>query len=71
MLRRLAHWRSLPRKITAQVALLRQDPEQVGRNLAQFTNPALFEQRLLDVMHATPMHVHYTPEADRAAPERA
>ncbi len=45
------------------VRLLRRDPERLARNVLQFTNPALFEQRLLDVLHATPMHVRYDPSA--------
>ncbi len=30
--------------------------------LTQFTNPDLFEQRLLDVLHAVPMHVQFVPD---------
>ncbi len=29
----------------------------------QVTNPALFEQRLLDVLNTAPMHIHYVAEA--------
>ncbi len=37
--------------------MLRADPELLGRNLAQITNPQLFENRLLDMFNAQPMHV--------------
>lgn len=40
-----------------------QDPERAGRNLMQFTNPALFETRLVDVVNATPMHIRREPAA--------
>ena len=46
-------------KMSINVRLLRSDPERLARNVLQFTNPALFEQRLLDVLHATPMHIRY------------
>jgi hypothetical protein len=42
---------------------LRRDPERLGRNLTQFTNPRLFEQRLIDVLDAVPMHVNVDPAA--------
>ena len=51
----------LPGKIGAHLALLRRDPERFGRNLLQVTNPALFEERLLDVMDAVPMHICIDP----------
>lgn len=53
----------LPGKVSAQLRLLRRDPEAFGRNLLQFTNSALFEQRLLDVMNAVPMHVRVEHDA--------
>lgn len=62
MLRRLDQVRALPRKLGANLALLRRDPEQLARNLLQFTNPALFEERLVDVMHTVPMHVRFSAQ---------
>ena len=47
------------KKVSVNVRLLRSDPERLAKNVLQFTNPALFEQRLLDVLHATPMNVCY------------
>jgi hypothetical protein len=49
--------RRLPGKIAGSLRLLRSDPEALAHNLLQFTHPALFERRLIDVMHAVPMHV--------------
>lgn len=57
----LAHVRRLIKKLSINVSLLRNDPERLAKNVLQFTNPALFEQRLVDVLHATPMLVHYRP----------
>jgi len=54
--------RHLVQKIGANLRLARRDPEQFGRNLAQFTNPELFERRLMDVIHTTPMHVRYSDQ---------
>ena len=62
MLQRLDQVRGLPRKLAANLALLRRDPEQLARNLLQFTNPALFEERLVDVMHTSPMHVRFSAQ---------
>lgn len=45
--------------------MLRSDPERLAKNVLQYTNPALFEQRLLDVLHAKPMHVQYSPASAR------
>ncbi len=58
----------LPGKIAGSIRLLRRDPETLGRNLLQFTDPAQFEARLVDVMHAVPMHVRV--DAAAAAPPR-
>lgn len=56
----------IPRKIGAHLRLLRDDPEKFAANLLQFTNPARFHERLLDVQTATPMHVRIDPvQADR------
>ena len=63
MLERLKRLGRIPTKIISNAKLLRRDPERFGRNLMQVTNPALFEQRLLDVHNAVPMHVHYLAEA--------
>jgi len=49
------------RKVGDHLALLRHDPERFGRNLMQFTNRKLFEQRLVDVLDAVPMHVAVDP----------
>ncbi len=57
----------LARKILAQLALMRRDPERFARNVLQFTHPALFEERLIDIMNAVPMHVRIDP-ARAAAP---
>ena len=48
---------ALGRKAADHLTLLRRDPERFGRNLLQFTNPALFETRLIDIANPTPMHV--------------
>lgn len=45
------------RKASAHWKLLRNDPERFARNLLQFTNQDLFEQRLIDVLDPVPMHV--------------
>jgi hypothetical protein len=63
-LRRLTR---LPGKIARHLALLRQDPEKFGFNLLQFTNPALFEQRLVDIAQTGPLHLCVDP-ALRAVP---
>jgi hypothetical protein len=49
--------RGMPRKAAEHLRLLRRDPERFGHNLLQFTSPALFEQRLIDVLDAVPMHI--------------
>ena len=54
------HFQHFLRKVSGNVRLLRSDPERLAKNVLQFTNPALFEQRLLDVLHASPMHVRYS-----------
>lgn len=53
--------RRLPSRLAGQWALMRRDPERFGHNLLQFTDPMLFEQRLLDVMNAVPMQVRVLP----------
>ena len=55
---------ALPRKIRAHLALLRRDPEKFGRNIMQFTHPALFQERLLGLLDAVPMHVLVDPALD-------
>lgn len=57
MLRYIRSVGTLRRKVGDHLSLLRHDPERFGRNLLQFTNPALFEQRLVDVLDAVPMHI--------------
>jgi len=49
------------KKIGGQISLLRADPERFARNLTQFTHPALFAERLVDVQHVVPMHVRVEP----------
>jgi hypothetical protein len=53
--------RALPARLLGQLSLLRRDPERFGRNMLQFTDPGLFEQRLIDVMNPQPMHVTVAP----------
>jgi hypothetical protein len=56
----------LLRKIAAQASLMRQDPERFARNVMQLTHPALFEERLSDILNAVPMYVRVDPAlADR------
>lgn len=61
----LGRFQRVSEKVSRNVKLLRSDPERLAKNVLQFTNPALFEQRLLDVLHATPMHVQYSPDPAR------
>jgi len=49
--------RRLSAKIRGQLALLRADPEKFARNLMQVTHKSLFNERLIDVLDAVPMHV--------------
>jgi len=58
MLNRL---RRLPAKVATHLRLLRHDPEQFGRNLLQFTDPAGFEARLIDILDQPPLHVQVAP----------
>jgi hypothetical protein len=51
--------------VAEHLRLLRRDPERFGRNLLQFTDPSLFEERLIDVMDAVPMHVAIDPSISR------
>jgi hypothetical protein len=44
-------------RAAAQLRLLRQDPEQLGRNLLQYTNPEKFEARLVDILAQPPLQV--------------
>jgi hypothetical protein len=53
----LSRLRRLPAKAATHLRLLRDDPEAFGRNLSQFTDPARFEERLIDVLHQPPLHV--------------
>jgi hypothetical protein len=63
VLRHIWPLRALPRKAVEHLGLLRRDPERFGRNLLQFTDPELFQQRLIDVLDAVPMHVTVNPAA--------
>ena len=49
------------RKIGAHLRLLRHDPEAFGANLLQFTDPARFQAKILDVMTAAPLHARIDP----------
>ena len=66
MLRFIRRVGALPRKVAEHSSLLIRDTERFGRNLLQFTNPKLFEQRLVDVLDAVPMHVSVDPSAPGA-----
>ena len=57
---------TLAEKISGHARLLRDDPERFARNVLQFTHPGLFEQRLVDVLGTTPMHVRYDAGAPAA-----
>lgn len=57
----------LARKVASHLSLLKRDPERFGRNLLQVTNPELFEQRLVDVLDAVPMHITIDPALRRPA----
>ena len=59
MLDHLMKLARLPRKLMGQAKLLRADPERFARNLMQSTHPDLFQQRLIDLVNAVPMHVRY------------
>ena len=52
------------RKLLGAARTLRKDPETFARNLLQYTDPGAFEARLVDVMHATPMHFRFDPYLD-------
>lgn len=53
----LSRIRRIPTKIAAHLRLLRDDPERFGRNVLQYTDPAQFEARLIDILHQPPLHV--------------
>ena len=44
-------------KIRTHLVLLRKDPERFGKNILQYTNKPLFEERLVEIMNAVPMYV--------------
>jgi hypothetical protein len=58
---RMGRYAALPRKVMGHLRLLRDDPAKFGHNLTQFTDPALFERRLIDIMNPMPMHVRIDP----------
>ena len=62
----LSRLHKLAEKLRGQARLLRGDPERFARNVLQFTNPGLFEQRLVDVLGTKPMHVRYDASAPAA-----
>jgi hypothetical protein len=49
--------RRFPAKAMAHLRLLRDNPEQFGRNVSQWTDPAGFEAKLIDVLDQPPLHV--------------
>lgn len=49
--------RRISTKTITHLRLLRDDPEQFGRNLLQYTNPSAFEARLVDIQNQPPLHV--------------
>ncbi len=53
-------------RAAAQLRLLRRDPERLGRNLLQYTNPAAFEARLVDILAQPPLQVSLRPGAPPA-----
>ena len=55
----------LPARIAGNLKLLWRDPERFARNITQVTHPALFEQRLIDILNTAPMHVRFEPDAAR------
>ena len=59
MQRQLGSMLSLPRRLLGNLALLRRDPVRFAGNLLQLTNPALFEERLIDLLYDVPMHVRF------------
>ncbi len=52
------------RKLAGAFRTLRKDPETFARNLVQYTDPAAFENRLIDVMHPTAMRVRIAADQD-------
>src|SRR5262249_17966930 len=58
----------LLRRVRNHLRLLRDDPEKFAANLLQFTNPARFQERLVDILTAAPLHVRVDPgSSDRPA----
>jgi hypothetical protein len=50
---------ALPAKIVRHLRLLRDDPERFAANLLQFTNPQRFQEKLIDITTASPLHVRF------------
>jgi O-antigen biosynthesis protein len=53
----MASPQSILHKLHSHLRLLKDDPEKFGFNLLQFSNPQRFQDKLLDVLRAPPMHV--------------
>jgi len=53
--------RRLSTKVATHLRLLRDDPEQFGRNLLQYTDPARFEAKLIDILDQPPLHIRIEP----------
>jgi O-antigen biosynthesis protein len=54
----------LSRKIVRHLKLLRDDPERFAANLLQFTNPRRFQEKLIDITTAAPLHVRLDTALD-------
>ncbi|MBI4892559.1 MAG: hypothetical protein HY821_18180 [Acidobacteria bacterium] len=59
MLKRI---QGLANKAFTHLRLLRDDPETFGRNVLQYTQPQLFESRLVDVLSCPQHHLHVDPD---------
>lgn len=59
----LATVRKMARKVVGQAHLLRTNPDELLRNLRQFTNPAAFERQLLDMTTIPPIRIRVTEAA--------
>ncbi len=53
----------IPRKIIAQLRLLRDDPERFATNLVSVFKPAVFEQRMINILEPPPLHASVSPSS--------
>jgi O-antigen biosynthesis protein len=56
--------KALPAKIVRHLRLLRDDPERFAANLLQFTNPRRFQEKLIDITTASPLHIRFGAALD-------